>query len=190
MPRRIEIITKVNDTRSDVMKQKLVALGYSVDWAKVADVYTVNKDLGDMEKVTEMLANPVTQMRIGIQDDNVFAIEIGFLPGVTDNIGNTAKESIEATMFWNIHSNPFIVATPFTTWVPGTGFIKASLMLKIVAQKKQSYIDCFFLTCIKQSYTVPGIVNDLKLTPKKLSTSFNIAQAAKTITRPTSPAVI
>ena len=46
-----------------------------------------------------MLANPVTQR--ALVDKPLmprrfdWALEIGFLPGVTDNVGNTAREAIE-----------------------------------------------------------------------------------------------
>ena len=55
--------------------------------------------------------------------------------------------------------------------------------------KKAALMSCFFLRIHSGNY-VPGILNPLKLTPKKLSISVNIAHAANTITSPTKPAVI
>ena len=100
---RIEIFTVVNDTKSEVMKRKLTALGFNIKKAQVIEVYTINKNFKkpDLKRIADMLTNPVSQLcfidnftssAFGGVD---FAIEIGFLPGVTDNIAATAKESIE-----------------------------------------------------------------------------------------------
>ena len=101
MADRIEVYTKVNDTKSEVMLTRLKALNFTVNSAKVVEVYTVNKDFKnhEVEKIAEMLSNPVSQKHL-INDHNQesdfdFALEIGYLPGVTDNIATTAKEGIE-----------------------------------------------------------------------------------------------
>ncbi len=101
MIHRIEVFTKVNDTKSETQKQKLRDLGYQIEKATVAEVYTINKKFkeSEVQKIAEILHNPVTQKYL-IDDyaqeiEFDFALEIGFLPGVTDNIGNSAKESIE-----------------------------------------------------------------------------------------------
>ncbi len=101
MAHRIEVFTKVNDTRSAVMKDKLASLGIAVDSATVLDVFTINKDFSSekLEKIARMLGNPISQVfKIDspfIETDFNVALEIGFLPGVTDNIATTSKESIE-----------------------------------------------------------------------------------------------
>ncbi len=101
MAHRIEISTKVNDAKSDMMQKKLSSLGFNVEKAKIIEVYTVNKDFSDeqLKKIAEMLSNPVIQeykIDAPSEFDNAdFALEIGFLPGVTDNVGTTAKESLE-----------------------------------------------------------------------------------------------
>ncbi|MEK7126508.1 MAG: AIR synthase-related protein [Patescibacteria group bacterium] len=104
---RIEIFTVVNDTKSEVMKHKLVALGFNVEKTKVIEVYTINKNFKqtELKRIADMLTNPVSQTCFidgSMKNTNKasvlpfdFAIEIGFLPGVTDNIATTAKESIE-----------------------------------------------------------------------------------------------
>ncbi len=101
MPHRIEIFTKVNDTRSQVLLNKLRNRGFGVLKTQSVEVYTINKDFKnfELEKIAQMLCNPVSQ-KYSIDDhakdiDFDFALEIGFLPGVTDNIATTAKESIE-----------------------------------------------------------------------------------------------
>jgi len=98
---RIEIFTKVNDTKSKVTLKRLQGWGFNIKEIKVGEVYTINKELeeNNLEKIAQMLTNPVTQTFI-IDDyekdiDFDFVMEIGFLPGVTDNVASTAKESIE-----------------------------------------------------------------------------------------------
>lgn len=101
MAHRIEIYTLVNDTRSQVMTDKLRDMNFNVSEVKFVEVYTLNKDFKESElrSIAEMLTNSVSQKYL-LDDYNQeiefdYAIEIGFLPGVTDNIAHTAKESIE-----------------------------------------------------------------------------------------------
>lgn len=96
-----------------------------IEETRIIDVYTIDKAFSqtDLQKIAEALTNPVIQKFVirhskrseeshsknkeitidrkrsfvNTQDDNKFswAIEIGFLPGVTDNVSHTAKEIIE-----------------------------------------------------------------------------------------------
>ncbi|MBR9675859.1 phosphoribosylformylglycinamidine synthase [Candidatus Woesearchaeota archaeon] len=102
MANRIEILSTIPDTRAKVRQEKLRSLGFSgVEDANLVDVYTIDSNIGlsDLERVANMLANPVTQdASVDLpQAPNNFdwAIEIGYQPGVTDNVATTAKESIE-----------------------------------------------------------------------------------------------
>ncbi len=103
MPHRIEVGSKVPDTRAQVRKRKLEQLdfGKKIDRIEIVDVYTVDRDLSaeDLKKLGDALTNPVTQ-RFSVGQacevsDFTWAIEIGFLPGVTDNVGNTSQEIAE-----------------------------------------------------------------------------------------------
>ncbi|MDA1060646.1 MAG: AIR synthase-related protein [bacterium] len=120
MVHRIEVFTIVNDSKSEVMQGKIRFLGFDISGTKVIEVYTLNKDLkeSELKATAEMLSNPVTQeYRINDYDqsDFDFALEIGFLPGVTDNVANTAKESIEELLknkfseHESIHSSTLIL---------------------------------------------------------------------------------
>ncbi|PIR55007.1 phosphoribosylformylglycinamidine synthase [Candidatus Peregrinibacteria bacterium CG10_big_fil_rev_8_21_14_0_10_36_19] len=100
MAHRIEIFTEVNDTKSQTLKKRLESLGYNVEKVRVVEVYTIGKELTpeQINKVAHMLANPISQsykIDTAANEDFDHAIEIGFLPGVTDNVGSTAKESTE-----------------------------------------------------------------------------------------------
>lgn len=105
---RIEIYSKIKDTRAQVVKNKLVdrKLLRPENDIKIADIYTTDKQFTttQIDKISLMLANPVSQKYLVTASSKPvlsnsekfsFAIEIGYLPGVTDNIAATAKENIE-----------------------------------------------------------------------------------------------
>src|SRR3990167_11405584 len=90
---RIEIASKQSDSRATVRKKKLQALGFDskIQEVTLVDVYTIDKKFSKKEisQVAEMLTNPVTQRYSFIHFLSprkfTYAIEIGYLPGVTDN---------------------------------------------------------------------------------------------------------
>jgi phosphoribosylformylglycinamidine synthase len=106
---RIEVYSKVFDTRAAGAKNRLIKLCLvepNIDlW--IYDAYTITKPFSpaELERISSMLANPVTQDAIIRQGNEIkpeqknklfaFAIETGFLPGVTDNVANTTREGIE-----------------------------------------------------------------------------------------------
>lgn len=104
---RIEVATTVFDTRADLRKKKLQNLGYkNIKDIQILDVYTIDKDFttAQLEEIGSRIANPVTQTFMvkgeekRVKEDEkmfAYAIEIGFLPGVTDNVSHTTKELIE-----------------------------------------------------------------------------------------------
>jgi len=100
MAHRIEIDFKILDTRAEIMRERLRDAGFSVEDVALSDVYTVDYDFSseELEKIAKMLVNPVTQeYRVDSSKDTDadWVVEIGFLPGVTDNVANTMQESIE-----------------------------------------------------------------------------------------------
>lgn len=98
---RLEVRNTVNDSRAATRLSRLKADGYKVDSVVTADLYTVNKGFGaeEKEKIGKMLTNPIFESyavdELTSSADFDYAIETGFLPGVTDNVGHTARESIE-----------------------------------------------------------------------------------------------
>ncbi|MBA2869255.1 AIR synthase-related protein [Methanococcus maripaludis] len=95
---RIEIDTKEKSSEAKVIEKKLSELGYDVS-VDVSKVYTINYDfsIADVEKIADSLHNPVTETpRINVPSNNKFdwVLELGFLPGVTDNVANTTSEII------------------------------------------------------------------------------------------------
>lgn len=103
MVHRIEISSKVFDTRAKVFKKKLEEAGFrsKIKEVSLIDVYTVDKDftLNQLKRIASALSNPVAQSvavdRPQASEKFTWAIETGFLPGVTDNVANTTKEMIE-----------------------------------------------------------------------------------------------
>ncbi|MDO8609749.1 MAG: AIR synthase-related protein [bacterium] len=103
MIHRIEILSKVPDTRAEVRKRKLEDNGFKgkISEVFVVDVYSIDKifDTSQLNKIVKMLINPIVQ-NASINSylspkKFTWAVEVGYLPGVTDNIANTAQESIE-----------------------------------------------------------------------------------------------
>src|SRR3990167_4671464 len=103
MTRRIAVSSKVGDARARHYLASLKALFPHVPLTGVATVaaYTVDAELSlkELESAAERLTNPITEefSLDGIPSSSAFSycIEIGYLPGVTDNVGHTAKETIE-----------------------------------------------------------------------------------------------
>ncbi|EKD90789.1 MAG: hypothetical protein ACD_30C00090G0010 [uncultured bacterium] len=99
---RIEVTSKVLDTRARVLKERLDSFGFkNILDISIADVYTIEKDFSkkQLKEIGQLLTNPVSQ-KFNINTDSAlpnfsWAVEIGFLPGVTDNVANTTKEIIE-----------------------------------------------------------------------------------------------
>lgn len=98
---RIEIANTVRDPRSAVWREKIQTAGHAVEKVQIRDIYTIAKDFSDDEqrRIADMLTNPVFE-RASINTPTPhqpfdYAVEIGFRPGVTDNLGHTVRESIE-----------------------------------------------------------------------------------------------
>jgi len=99
---RIEVhYTK--DPRLKTRTDRIRSLGLQVDELHLISVYTIATSSRDfipheLERIGALLANPVVQeftIDKATQKPFDYAIEVGFLPGVTDNVGNTAKQTIE-----------------------------------------------------------------------------------------------
>ncbi len=101
---RIEIAYKegVRDVPAEKLKKRIeLDLGKRVD-AHVVDVYTVDSCLAESVVqllVSDVFIDPVLQKAYVDQAamfDADWVVEVGFKPGVTDNVGRTAREVIEA----------------------------------------------------------------------------------------------
>lgn len=103
MPRRLEIGIKENI--SDVVGERVKAkvekeLGIKLDRCHFIECYNIDAELGDQDMEflgKEVFVDSVIQEYSYSKTLHEYAwrLEIGFLPGVTDNIGKTASEAIK-----------------------------------------------------------------------------------------------
>ncbi|MBI3627689.1 MAG: phosphoribosylformylglycinamidine synthase, partial [Candidatus Sungbacteria bacterium] len=108
---RIDVVPTIPDARADVKKKEFQGIvGRGVRKVSVSDSYLIDTNLSGagLTKARAALVNqrveashvglPVrgrTQTGRWLPKRFSWGIEIGFLPGVTDNVGTTAKETIE-----------------------------------------------------------------------------------------------
>ena len=111
MAHRIEIALKdtVHDPRGERIRNEIEHfLHIPVKQVRSIDVYTVDMELSasELEKAAAgPFCDPVIQnyaIDRPMAKDFDFLVEVGFRPGVTDNVGRTAREAIE-----------YITARPF-----------------------------------------------------------------------------
>lgn len=106
MTARISVRSTIPDARAAGYLRTLKSLFpksrlHGVD---VAVAYTVDAKLSasELKRCAERLANPLTETfsTTAVSAPKKFssAVEIGFLPGVTDNVGNTVRQTIEDTI--------------------------------------------------------------------------------------------
>jgi phosphoribosylformylglycinamidine synthase len=99
---RIEVRYKT-DPRLKVRTDRIRSLGFMVEELHQIDVYTIattSRDFSadELREIASQLANPVVQEFVVDEATRAnfdYAIEVGFLPGVTDNVGTTARQTIE-----------------------------------------------------------------------------------------------
>jgi phosphoribosylformylglycinamidine synthase subunit PurSL len=99
---RIEVRYKI-DPRLKVRTDRIRSLGFLIEELHLVDVYTISTSSRDftpaeLHEIGSQLINPVVQEFCVDEATNAnfdHAIEVGFLPGVTDNVGTTARQTIE-----------------------------------------------------------------------------------------------
>lgn len=126
MTARIEVETTVFDTRAAIRKNKLAGFSFVKKIKKIflLDIYTINKDFSgkELETIATKVCNLVTQKAFVKTSKNKsnplktfdYAIEIGFLPGVTDNISHTVKELIEDLIKTKFNDNEDVYSSQVT----------------------------------------------------------------------------
>jgi len=99
---RIEV-RYTRDPRLKTRTNRIRALGFAVETLHLADVYTIATHTRDftpdeLQQISSQLVNPVVQECSVDEPTRIpfdHAIEVGFLPGLTDNAGATARQTIE-----------------------------------------------------------------------------------------------
>lgn len=89
-----KVLAHENDGRALYIQKMISKLGKTAS-VRVVDIYTSEDQTVESDTFTSAVANPVTQKLNQIPDDFDWALEVGFLPGVTDNVGSTASELLE-----------------------------------------------------------------------------------------------
>jgi len=107
VPHRIEIGLKqgVRDALGEKVKRRIrTDLGLAVDSVKTLSIFNLDMDLSaeDLEAVaTGPFLDPIIQeysIDQALAHDFDWLVEVGFKPGVTDNVGKTAREAIECRL--------------------------------------------------------------------------------------------
>ncbi len=107
MPNKIEVAMKpgLPDPAGLGVRGRLAEdLGLHVAAIRVIDVYTIDAALSDSELDlvrTELFTDPIIQesaTNASLARDYDYLIEVGFLPGVTDNVGKSSAEGIADTL--------------------------------------------------------------------------------------------
>ncbi|MGZ6292895.1 MAG: AIR synthase-related protein, partial [Syntrophales bacterium] len=128
MADRIEIGFKegVRDSLGEKIKKRIVEnLHIKVDSVRTIDVHTIDGNLTSRElemAAAGPLSDPIIQkfaINSGLADRFNWMIEVGFRPGVTDNVGKTAREAIELLLgklpdrLFGVHtSRQYVIAGP------------------------------------------------------------------------------
>ncbi|MEJ2525741.1 MAG: phosphoribosylformylglycinamidine synthase subunit PurS [Desulfuromonadales bacterium] len=92
----------IRDARGERVKREIREhLGIALEAVRTLDVYTVDAALSEDEVMAAAagpFSDPVIQdyaINAPLADDFDILIEVGFRPGVTDNVGRTAREAIQ-----------------------------------------------------------------------------------------------
>lgn len=180
---RISVMSKVPDTRAMVFINRVKALDASIKLSQVriADVYTITGKLTDRQlaQAAEMLANPVTQEAftdtVGQSFGFDWAVEIGFLPGVTDNIASTAHEMIRDRM-GNGTSGHFKVYTSKIYFLSGK--LSLDTVSQIAESLHNSLIERATLSGYRAFSNIPPAVPEVRIKnpPRTRTVNLNVPE--------------
>ena len=103
MPKRITVRTTIEDARANGYLKTLKSIfpTLRIEGVSVTDAYTIDAQITgkDCEIIAKQLTNPLVEEysteSVLAPESYAYSIEIGYHPGVTDNIGNTAKQTAE-----------------------------------------------------------------------------------------------
>ena len=118
---RIAVSSTVPDARAQGYLATLQSLfpRSKATGAAVVSCYTVDARLSrsELDTAAKRLANPITEKTsidvIRAPKGFTFGIEIGFLPGVTDNVGRTARQTIEDAIGRKFKENESVYSSTF-----------------------------------------------------------------------------
>ncbi len=114
---RIEVYYKTIDYRGEAIRRRLERLSLDIKKIYLSNNYLLNIDINnnDAERIAGSLTQHVTQSYLinkpYIPEKFAFAIETGFLPGVTDNVAHTVREMIEDLLKIELDSEKSVFST-------------------------------------------------------------------------------
>ncbi|MFH0818966.1 MAG: AIR synthase-related protein [Patescibacteria group bacterium] len=153
MANRIEIIFKseLQDTRALVWQKKIQRDFPNIQEVFLVDVFTIDKDFSvlELDKIADSLTNLVIQEfkvnHPNINQEFSFAVEIGYLPGVTDNCGATAKEIIEDLFKIEFSENEDVYSSQIF-------YLQGHVSMETVKVISQSFYNDLIQRCHIKSY--------------------------------------
>ncbi len=97
---RIDVLPTIPDARAEIRRKAFREIAPKAAKVRIADSYTIDAALSKtgLQKARLALTNPRIEKSVAgrwLPPRFSFAIEVGYLPGVTDNVGATARETIE-----------------------------------------------------------------------------------------------
>jgi len=159
---RIYVIPKIKDSRERLFLKSWNSLNISgkVKAVSIVDSYLIDSKLSNDQilQSAKMLTNPIIE-KFSINEilNNVgkfdYAVEIGFLPGVTDNVGNTAKETIEDLL--HLKKSALKVYTSKIFLISGT--VKLKDIQKIALSLYNPLIERAYIADVKEITKMRGL---------------------------------
>ena len=121
MAHRISVAAKVEDARAENYLHTLRAIFPRTKLKRIAvtSSYTIDAKLStkEVKTIARSLANPVIEAMSTSQvlkpKRYDYAIEIGFLPGVTDNAGKTARQTVEGCIARKLAQEEAVYSSTF-----------------------------------------------------------------------------
>ena len=169
MPQRITVRATVEDARARGYLKSLKALfpRTSLQSVGVSLAYTIDAKLSsdEVKRIAKCLTNPVTEeYSIGTvlaPRSYEYAIEIGFHPGVTDNVGKTAGQMAEDCLGRKLKSREEVYSSAFIFLI---GKITAHEAEKIAQELHNPLIESVRIVSAKDAKSgIPVVVPKVQL---------------------------
>ena len=140
MAQRIETYYQVDDARAKNLQKKLQNDGFQITKIDIVDAYTLDFQLTaeSLQKCGQMLINPVVQNfnLNSFYSPKLFdwVLEVGFLAGVTDNVAQTTRQSIEDLLKIKLADSEHVYSSQII-------YLKGSITDKDVKNLSQSLVN-------------------------------------------------
>ncbi len=169
---RIDIIPKISDARALVQKKEFGRFSFApkIQDIHILDSYTLSRKVtaSDIQKISQALVQSSVEKVFELKDCNFdWIIEIGFLPGVTDNVGTTARETIEDTLGKKFKSGEHVF---YTRSLLMTGKLSLEEVVSLSEGLYNPLIQMariFSITDIRKTKGIPAYIPEVHLATKE-----------------------